>query len=97
MLSFKPAFSLSSFTFIRTLFRFSSFSAVRIVSSAYLRLLIFFLAVLIPACNSSNLAFYLMYSEYELNKQVDNIQPCRTPFLILNQSVVPCPLLTIAP
>ena len=41
MLSFKPAFSLSSFTFIKRLFSSSSLSAVRVVSSAYLRLLIF--------------------------------------------------------
>ena len=49
MLSFKPAFSLSSFTFITRLFSSSSLSAIRVVSSAYLRLLIFLLAVLIPA------------------------------------------------
>ena len=43
--SFKPTFSLSSFTFIKSLFS-SSLSAVRVVSSAYLRLLIFLLAFL---------------------------------------------------
>ena len=37
-----------------------------------------------------------MYSGYKLNKQGDNIQPWRTPFLIWNQSVVPCPVLTVA-
>ena len=37
-----------------------------------------------------------MYSEYMLNKQGDNIQPWHTPFLIWNQSVVPCPVLTVA-
>ena len=37
-----------------------------------------------------------MYSAYKLNKQGDNIQPWHTPFLILNQSVVPCPVLTVA-
>ena len=52
MLSFKPTFSLSSFTFKR-LFS-SSLSAIRVVSSAYLRLLIFlsqswFQLVLYPA------------------------------------------------
>ena len=47
-LSFKPTFSLSSFTFIQRLFSSSSLSATRVVSSAYLRLLIFLLAVLIP-------------------------------------------------
>ena len=50
MLSFKPAFSLSSFIFIKRLFRSSSFSAFTAVSSAYLRLLIFLQANLIPAC-----------------------------------------------
>ena len=44
MLSFQPAFSLSSS--IKRLFSFSSLSAIRVVSSAYLRLLIFLLAIL---------------------------------------------------
>ena len=47
MLSFKPAFSLSSFTFFRRLFSSSALSAIRVVSSAYLRLLIFLPAILI--------------------------------------------------
>ena len=38
MLSFKPAFSLSCFAFIKKLFSTSSLSAIRVVSSAYLRL-----------------------------------------------------------
>ena len=37
-----------------------------------------------------------MYSAYKLNKQGDNIQPWRTPFPIWNQSVGPCPVLTVA-
>ena len=41
MLSFNPAFSLSSFTFIKRLFSSSLLSAIRVVSSAYLKLLIF--------------------------------------------------------
>ena len=41
MLNFKPTFSLSSFTFIKRLFSSSSLSAIRVMSSAYLRLLIF--------------------------------------------------------
>ena len=53
MLSFKPNFSLSSFTFIKRLFSSSSLSAIREVSSAYLRLLIFLPAILIPACTSA--------------------------------------------
>ena len=74
----------------------SSLSASRVVSSAYLKLLIFLVAILIPAQASSSPTFHLMYSAYKLNKQGDNIQPWRTPFPIWNQSVVPCPLLTIA-
>ena len=38
----------------------------------------------------------MMYSAYKLNKQGDNIQPWCTPFPIWNQSVVPCPVLTVA-
>ena len=77
---------------------FSSFlSAIRMVLSAYLRLLIFLPAILIPACASSNPAFLMMYSAYKLNKQGDNIQPWRTPFPIWNQSVVPCLVLNVAP
>ena len=53
MLSFKPAFSLSSFTFFKRLLSFSLLTAVRVLSSAYLRLLIFLPAILIPACTSS--------------------------------------------
>ena len=53
MLNFKPTFSLSSFTFIRRLFSASLLFAIRVVSSAYLRLLIFLPAILIPACVSS--------------------------------------------
>ena len=45
MLSFKPTFSLSSFTFIKRLFSSSALSAIRVVSSEYLRLLIFLPAI----------------------------------------------------
>ena len=96
MLSFKPTFSLLSFTFIKRLFSSFSLSATRVESSAYLRLLIFLPAILIPAYASSSLAFLMMYSAYKLNKQGDNMQPWPTPFSIWNQSVVPSPVLTVA-
>ena len=96
MLTFKPTFSLSSFTFIKRLFSSSSLSAIRVVPSVYLRLLIFLPAILIPACASSSPAFHMMYSAHKLNKQDDIIQPWRIPFPILNQSVVPCKVLTVA-
>ena len=75
MLNFKQTFSLSSFTFIKRLFSSSLLSAIRVVSSAYLRLLLFLLAILIPAYASSSPAFLMMYSAYKLKKQGDNIQP----------------------
>ena len=49
MLSFKPTFSLSSFTFIKRFFSSSSLSAIRVVSSVYLRLLIY------------SISFYFIY------------------------------------
>ena len=122
MLSFKPAFSLSStsslvplhfhlFTTIlggecwvlNQLFHsplshssrgslvplhFHLFTTIRVVSSAYLRLLIFLLAILSSACDSSISAFPLRYSAYKLNKQGDNLQPRHTPIPIWNQSIV---------
>ena len=96
MLNFKLGFSFSSFTLIYRLFSSSSLSAIRVVTSAYLRLLIFLPAILIPACVSYSPAFLMMYSAYKLNKQGDNIQPWRTPFPLWNLSVVPCPVLTVA-
>ena len=96
MLGFKAAFSLSSFTLIKSLFISSLLSAIRMVPSAYLRLLIFLPAILIPACASSIPAFHVMFSAYKLNKQGDNIQPWCTLFPIWNQSIFPCPVLTVA-
>ena len=78
LLSFKPAFLLSSFILIKRLFSSSSLSAIKEISSAYLRLLIFLLEMLIPAGDSSSLVFCMMYSAYKLNKQGDIIQPCCT-------------------
>ena len=96
VLRFKPTFSLSSFTFIKRLFSSSSLSAIRVLSSAYLRLLVFLPAILIPACASSSPAFLMMYSAYKLNKQGEDIQPWWTLFPIWNQSVVPCTVQTVA-
>ena len=57
---FRPAFSLSSFTLIKRFFQSSSLSATGVIYSAFLRWLIFLLAVLIPACDSFSLAFCMM-------------------------------------
>ena len=95
MLRFKPAFLLCSFTFIKRLFRSSSVSAIKVVTSSYLRLFIFLLAILIPVCDSFIPVFHVMCSAYNLNNQSDNILPCCTFLPILSQSFPfqPCPFL----
>ena len=94
--SFKLTLSLSSFTLIKRLFSSSSLYAIRVLSSAYLRLLVFLPQILIPACSSSSPAFLMMRLAYRLNQQDDSRQPCHTPFSILNQSVVSQRVLTVA-
>ena len=74
----------------------SSLSAISVVSSVYLRLLIFLLAILILVCASSSPAVCMMYSAYKLSKQSDDIQPWCTPFPILNQFIFQRPVLTVA-
>ena len=63
-LSFKPAWLLSCFPFIKRLFSSSSISANRVGSSAHLRLFIFLLEILILDYDSSNLAFHKIYSKF---------------------------------
>ena len=75
MLYFKQAFLLSSFTFIKRLLSSSSFFAITVVSSAYLRLLTFHLVILIPACASASQAFLMMYSAAAAAK---SLQSCPT-------------------
>ena len=87
-------FPLSFFTFIKRLFIFfflffkGSLVPLHFLPlewyhpHAYLRLLMFLPPILIPACNSSSLAFLMMCSENRLNKQGDSRQPCHTPFSI---------------
>ena len=62
ILSFRSAFSLSSLIFLKRLLSSSLLSAVRVVSSVCLRLLIFLPAILIPTCALSSLALHMMYS-----------------------------------
>ena len=95
MLSFNTAFSLSSFTLIKRCFSSSSLSAITVVSSTNLWLLIL-LAILIRVWESASPAFCTMYSAHELNKEGNSTQPWWTPFSTMNQSVFPCPVLTIA-
>ena len=96
MLSFKPSFKFSSYTFIKSLFSFSSLSAISVASSAYLRLLIFLLESWFQLVLHLAWHFTWLYSACKLNQQGDNIQYWCTPFPIWNQCVVPCPVLTVA-
>ena len=74
---FSVEFQASFFTLLFHLqqkhFSSSSLSAIWVVSSTYLRLLVFLLEILIPVCGSSSPAFCMMYSAYKLNKPGDNI------------------------
>ena len=94
--NFNLALSLSSFTLIKRLFSSSLLSVIRMVSSTYLMFLMFLPPILIPAYNSSSLAFLIVCSAYRLNRHGDSRQPCHTSFSTLNQSVVPYRVLTAA-
>ena len=60
-------FSLSSFTLTKRIFSSSLLSAIRVVLSAYLKLLIFLPTILIQVtCDSSSPVFLMMYSAYKL-------------------------------
>ena len=75
MSSFKPVFSRSCFTFIKRLFSPSSLSAIWVLPSVYLRLLLFLPAILIPDGAASSLAFHMMCCASNLNKQGYNSEP----------------------
>ena len=99
MLNFKLPFLLSFFTLTKRLFSFSLLSAIIVLSSAYLRLLIFLPVILIPPCESADPAFHMMYSAQKLNKQSDNIQPWPYSFpnfepVCFSMSVSNCSFLT---
>ena len=70
MPSFRSAISLSSCTFIKRLLSSFLLSALRVVSSAYLRLLMFLLVILTPPYASSRLAFCMTYSAYKLDSSM---------------------------
>ena len=66
-LNFKPGFHCP-FSSFKRLFSSSSLSTIRMLSSEYLRLLIFLLAILIPAWDLSSPECHMMYSACKLNK-----------------------------
>ena len=63
MLSFKPTFPLSSFAFFKRLFSSSLVSAIRVMSSAYLRLLLF-----LPAITTAALEQPVAVRRYPMSK-----------------------------
>ena len=90
MLSFKPAFSLSSFTFIKRLFSSSSLSAIRVVSSAYLTLLIFLLAILSPACDCPSPAWCTLHRSYINRVTIYNLDILLSQFEPVHYSMYRC-------
>ena len=74
MLDFKPMFSLSSFIFIKSLLNYSLLSAINVVSSSYLSLLIFLPEILISAYTSSSPAFHMMCSAYKFKLVLEKAQ-----------------------
>ena len=94
LLSYKPAFSFSSFTLIKRLFSSFSLFTSRL-ASAYLRLLIFIPAILILACESFSPAFHMIYFACKLNNRV-TIYSLDMPLSNFWTSLfVPCPVLTV--
>ena len=98
MLSFKPSFSLSSFTL---LFRFHQEALQFFFTFCHKSDVICISEVIdiSPSNLDSSLCFIqpgISHDAYKLNKESDNIQPWCTPFPILNQSIIPCPVLTVA-
>ena len=95
MLSIKPTYSLSRVTFIKRLFS-SSLSAIRLVSSAYFRWLIF----LCQSCFHLEIPPAQCFSLCSLCRsyisKVAIIQPRGTPFPFWSQSVVLFPVLIVA-
>ena len=94
MLSFKPVFSLSSFIFIKR----SSVPLHFLPLEWYhmhIRGCWYFSHNLNSSLWVTQLSICMMYSAYKLNKQGDNTQPWCTPFPIWNQSIFPCPVLTV--
>jgi len=74
MLSFKLAFSFSSFTLIKSLFSSTSIYAIRVVSYACLKVLIFLPAIWFQLV-FIHPGIFMMYCAYNLNNQGDNMQP----------------------
>ena len=94
MLSFKSAFSLSFFTLIKKLdqflFAFCHWGGVISISE---------IIDISPSSHDFSMGFIqpsISHDACKLIKQGDSIQPWRTPFWILNHSVVSCPVLTVA-
>ena len=84
-LSFKPAVSLSSFTFIKRLLVPLCFLLLE-----WYHLHIWVDIIFIPACASSSPAFHMMYPAYTLISSVTNWFP------VWNRSIVSCLILTVA-
>ena len=96
-LSFSKCWVLSQlFHFLLSLSSRGSLVPLHFISLEWYHLHIWGCCYFSPVCASSSPAFHMMYSAQKLNNQGDNIQPWLTSFLILNQSIVLCLILTVA-
>ena len=85
MLSYMPAFSLSSFTFMKRLFSSSSLSAIRVISSAYLLTLI--PVIWIPGYDSSTLAFCtIILHQFSSVQLLSRVRLFATPWITARQA-----------
>ena len=78
LLSFKPAFSLSSFTLIKRHFSSSSFSDIRVVSSTYQRWLIFLPAIFVLKIFLLQIVYWLFALTLVPSISCDNRQGSQT-------------------
>ena len=77
MLTLKPAFSLYSFTFLKRLCSSPSLSPIKVVSSAYLRLLIFLLVITIALISHSSKAMLKILQariQQYVNRELPDVQ-----------------------
>ena len=66
--------------------RGSSLSAIRVVSSAYLSLLIFLPAILITACASSSLTFRMTFLQFSSVQSLSHVRLFATPWIAARQA-----------
>lgn len=91
-----PVLSFSFFTFIRSCFISLLLSASKMVSCAYLKLLVFLSPIFTLSPYESSSVSHMICLAYSLNKQGDNMHLCLTSLPVRNHPVSPYSALTVA-